>query len=356
MRLAHSSVLQKNPEAGEIPTDECGLHFCPIEEAAAAFRARTAGKTLFVSDERSYARLAFAATFPRAVSVVLESADALPLFSMPDGVGAVFVAGGEETLLSARFYAEVVGLPCAVAPSDGALYGALSRTGRVRSDGECVGMPLKEADVFCDLAFMRPTLSGALARIALARLARFEARALAVFSREKPLVGQAEPAEITPKQIVRANAALRRSENEGAYEGEGAALARMYRKPDARRALRELSALYAAFFKYGKPRKYTVADYAARAKRAGIAYGSLDLPTPEQYARRALMLERRRADLLRELELVLRKNSAENDSVYTFSDPAPDVMGVSDELLRLPEHRPDGLCAVIRDFGLLERS
>lgn len=354
MRFAHSPVPKRKPEAGGEATD--GLHFCTVEEAVASFSARTAGKTLFLSDARSYPRLAFAATRPRALSVVLEGADALPLFAMPEGVGAVFAAGGEETLRAARFFAAVRGVPCALAPADGALYGVFPASGTVVLDGERLTAPLKEGEVYCDVAFLQPSLPDALARISLARLARFEVRALAVFGGELRPVAPAEPREITAESVVRANAALRRSEAEGAWQGEGTVLAQMYPMPDARRAARELAALYRAFFRCGKPRKYAVANYAARARQTGAAYGELHIPTPEEYARRALLLERRRADLARELDLVVRQNSSEIDSVYTFSQKAAVYRGVSAELFSLPERSTSGLSAIIRDFGLLERS
>lgn len=355
MRFAPSSVPKRDPEAGGSTTDGCGLHFCTIAEAASEFSRRTAGRLLLVADAGSYPQLAPLSLQPRAMLVVLTGADVLPLFTMPDGVGAVFAAGGEETLVAARFFAGVRGIPCALAPADGALRGVFEGEGDVISDGARMRMPLKEGEVYCDAAFMRPTLGDALACISLSRLARFEARALAVFGSEKNLLCEAEPGEISPESIVRANAALRRSEREGAWRGEGTCLLLMYRTPDARRAVRELTALYSAFFRCGKPRKYAVANYGERAKRAGCAYGELQIPSPEQYARNALMLERRRADFLRELELITQKNSAEIDSVYAFSKPVAIYNGMSEELLRLPEHCPNGLCALIRDFGLLER-
>lgn len=355
MQFAAPSVPKTTPLAGEDAKDGGGLHFCSVEEGVARFRGRTAGKLLLVSDARSYARLAFASSSPRALSVVLDGADVLPLFAMPDGVGAIFAAGGEETLTAARFFAEVRRVPCALAPSDAALYGAYPPSGTVLSDGVRMQAPLRDAELFCDVAFMRPSLSSALARVGLARLARFEARALAVFAEERPPLKDAPLPSAEPENIVRANSVLRQSERQGAWQGEGASLVRLYPEPDVFRALHELTALYLAFFKCGKPRKYAVADYSGRARRAGSAYGDIAIPSPDAYARRALMLERRRADFLLELNAIARQN-AEIDSVYAFSQPITVYNGISDALYTLPERCPGGLSAVIRDFGLLERS
>lgn len=326
------------------------LHFCSLAEAVAAFAAETAGKILFVSDGETCPALAFAARLKRAISVVLDGADALPLFSVPDTVGAVFAAGGEDTLLAARFFASVRRVPCAVLPADGACFGIFGDMGCVFLDGTPMNVPLARAKIFCDAALVSPGLDEARGRLLLARLARFEARALSAFGfhREQLCAADGNTAE----EIVRANAALRKSELGGAWQGEGAALARLYKEASALRAFHELSALYAAFFGCGRPRKYAVPDYAARAKRAGVSAADVRIPTAEEYARRALILERRRADLLTEIQAIHR----ETHSVCAVLKKNWENGGISDALRTLPEHCPDGLTAIIRDFGLLERT
>ncbi len=351
MQIAERVPMTNAVETGKAE-DGDELHFCSLADAVAEFAAETAGKILFVSDGETCPALAFAARLKRAISVVLDGADALPLFSVPDTVGAVFAAGGEEALLAARFFAAVRRVPCAVAPSDGTCYGVFGDMGSVFLDGAPMNVPLSRAKIFCDVALMAPRLDEARARLMLARLARFEARALSAFGFHRTQLCAAEGE--TAEEIVRANAALCRSEAAGAWPGEGAALVRLRPKLTAFCTFFELSALYTAFFGCGRPRKYAVPDYAARAERAGVGYGEVRIPTAEEYARRALILERRRSDLLPEVQAIVRGAPQKTRSVLTFLKETRENGGISDALRTLPEHCPDGLCAVIRDFGLMD--
>ncbi len=351
MQLAEP-VPMKNAEDQGTAKDGSGLLFCSLQDAVAQFCAVTAGKILFVSDEGACDALAFAARLPRAISVVLTGADALPLFAVPDTVGAVFAAGREEALNAARFYAAVRRAPCALAPADAAMFGVFEDMGWVFSDGERVFAPLARTKVFCDVALLTPSLAEARARLALARLARFEARALTAFGTPKREVCAA--AGNSAEEIAAANAALRKSELAGAWRGEGEALARLYPQPSAIRAFCELAALYGAFFGRGKPKKYFVPDYAARARRAGVSYADVRIPTAEEYARRALVLERRRSEFRAEVDGICRDVPAEMRSVCAFSQKNLQYSGISDALRTLPERCPEGLSALIRDFGLLD--
>ena len=76
------------------------------------------------------------------------------------------------------------------------------------------------------------------------------------------------------------------------------------------------------------------------------------IPTAEEYARRALILERRRSDLLAEIRAIDR----ETHSVCAVLKKSGENSGISDALRTLPEHCPDGLSAIIRDFGLMEQT
>lgn len=354
MRLAEHVPMMNAEERG-IHTDGGELHFCSLAEAYRNFFSRTAGKVLTVTDRSAYRAVCALSADPRAITVVLDGADALPLFSAPEGIGAVFAAGGKETLSAARFYSRLRSVPCSVLPSDAACFGVFGEMGSVFLDGERTDVLLAQAEIFCDVSLLEGSLPSARARIALSALARFEARALGVFSRPVTAPVCVRVArDAPPEEIVRANAALRRSEAAGAWRGEGATLASAYPEEAPQRAYFELSALYSAFFLKGRPRKYAVADYAARAKRAGVRYADLSVPSAEEYAHRALRFEHRRAELSRELDLILRENQWISDSVCAVSLRE---RGVRDSaLMRLPELCPGGLCAVIRDFGLMERS
>ncbi len=329
-----------------------------LPEAFSRFAGRTAGKLLCVSDRTGYRALSFAAQLPRTVSVVLSESDALPLFSLTEGAGGIFAAGGAETLRAARFYASLHRIPCAVAPSSASLEGAFGAFGAVTVGGEKGEFALAEAELCLSEPLFAPSAGEAYARLLLARLALFERRALTAFGEPPdPLSEKAFPilgvldGEPTACDVARAHFDLAPLYEEGLHAGEGIILAGLYPAPDPFRAFSELYALYAAFFRRGKPRSTLVPDYMARAKHAGTGV-SLP-PTAEEYAKRALILERRRAELFREVE-VIGKRHANYLSNYLRLGGEPPRKGDLTTLKYLPEHAKGGLSAVIRDFGLME--
>lgn len=349
MRLADRPVPKRNDEI------ECGedrLCFTNAEEGARRFlQAHCAGKTLVVSDVGGYKALAGVAVMPKSVSLVYDG-DALALFSMPDGVGCVLASGGEDVLRAARYFAHVRSVPCALFPSSGTLCGAFETRGKIALMGEEREVPLADANVYFDLnnGF---SLSEAYTHVYLTALARFEEDALAAFRGERAV--KRPPITLCIScpdraDLVALNADLRRAEPYGAA-GEGDLLARLYRRDGNRRpvyrAFTELLALYYAFFKCGKPRKYFVCDYAARAKTAGKPYYAAGVPTPQEYASRALVLERIRSQKIFELKEIL---TSWRQSPFCMKQAAS-LLDLNN-LKYLPEHG-GGLSAVIRDFGLL---
>lgn len=329
------------------------LFFMRAEEGARQFlHTYGAGKALVVSDVNAYKTLARIALSPKALSLVYDG-DALALFSMPDGVGSVLCAGGEETLQAARYFAWVRGVPCALFPSSGTLFGALEDRGEITLCGvrECVS--LAEPQVYFDLkgGF---SLSEAYAQVYLSALARFEQNALADFGVGKAYRGGDIPLSCAcPDQVdlITLNASLRCEEAKGAPVGEGRALARAYEsdgnKRPVYRAFTELMALYYAFFKCGKPRRYFVCDYAARARAAGRDYAEIKVPSPGEYALRAMTLERVRSQKLQELKHILE---CWQKSPFCLKQAAS-LLDLN-RLKYLPEYG-GGLSAIIRDFGLL---
>lgn len=356
MELAEPSVRKKNPNK-----DGGGLFFRPIQESAREFASGTAGKLLVVSDAISYRAVAFLASFPRTVSVVLEG-DALPLFSMPDGVGGVLAAGGEDTLLAARFYADLIKAPCLLVPSDATLRGATEEHGTPSVDGERRETALAAGTVACDVSLLTGSLADACAELLLARLSLFETAALAEFRGEKPpsvyeeaygLLLRAAP-PFTPETLVRTHASLRGAEARGLPVGEGFVLRSLCGGDlPSMGAFTQLFALYAAFFSKGRPRRYAVPDYAARAARAGTVNAAY-VPTAEEYASRALALERMRGRRMQEAEILSRASSAYRREARSYLGREPHFPQGKDLLRALPEHCPHGLSAIIRDFGLME--
>ena len=339
-----------------------GLSFCPLENAVENAIPRFAGKILFVSDAHTLNRFAPFARGARAMSVVTET-DALPLFTMPDSVSAVFAAGGEVTIRSARFFAEVRRIPCLLFPSNAALFGVYEQTGTVWLCGEKSRVNLKDGEVYFDLSLLQPSLAEGYAALLLSRLALVEEHALRVFSRgekrdtyEKAYAAIEPVTGVTEKEIVTRNATLRQLERLGAPAGEGRTLARLHEAAGdtvpAWRAFCALAALYSAFFECGKPRSFVVPDYSMRANRAGTEYFHCIIPTCGEYAKRAVTLERMRGAFCTEMNSILRRKGT---FVRTFRSLGGETPNVSSALLKtLPEHCPAGLSAVIRDFGLME--
>ncbi len=372
MKLAEHSVRKMTPAAqnGTPDGEECGLIFCRIEEGLARVREEVPIGTLFlVADEEGFSFFSPYAGAPRMFNMVTDGADALPLFSAPDGVTCICAAGGTNLLRCARYFAEINRIPCYLFPAFASCDGAEEESGEV-----CVGstkseFPLAPARVMCDISAVKG-VSAAYARILISRLALFEQRVLRAFcgAETGDLYERAYVAalsvneESTLKELISANAALRRLEGRGMYAGEGIALARMLEKDGADnpewQAYMQLSALYAAFFKRGEPRRYFVPDYALRALRAGegeSGYLRAKIPTPNEYAFRAIALEKMRALFLHELEALLGKREAQARKFRLLNGGGTERMeNVLYRLRYLPEYEPKGFCAVIRDFGLME--
>ena len=363
MRLAEISVPKMSEEdiygrEGDITNETIDekITFCNAEEAIRA-SMNCAGKVLLVSDGSTI--FSDAACSPRTISVVFDG-DCLPLFSMPDTIAKVLASGGEELLRAARYFAEVRGIPCVLFPTDGALDGALDTKGKIFLAEEKLTVTLKEGEVLCDTALLSPTLSSSFGRLILSQLAAIEARAVAAFRHEEENFCEAEiPKELTAEEIVRANARQRVKEC-SCYAGEGVILAQLLRERGEKfpewRAFLHLSSLYAAFFEKGKPRRYFTPDYRARAILAGTEYTLTGVPSAEEYVIRAMTLERIRASFAKETLALANEKEKFQRIIARLSDGVhvPLRGGDLSRLKILPEYAPNGLSAIIRDFGLME--
>lgn len=362
MKLVEQSLPKKNSVENGGRESSLGLFFCTLEEGVERAQPRFGGKTLFVSEAKTMECFAPFARSLRAISVFFE-ADALPLFSMPDGVGSVFAAGGEETLKAARFFAKVRSLPCVLFPTGADLRGALEPEGEVLLCGEARRVALAQGEVCVDYALIASSLAEAFTSILLARLALIEDHALRIFSGaeksahfERAFALTALPVNDVSDVVLR-NYALGKMRSEGAPAGEGETLFKLHRAAGddypVWRSYVELSALYGAFFECGTPRKFAVPDYSTRAKRAGVKYCRAQVPSVEEYAWRAEILERMRAGFYAEL-LTLLERREEYERVFRNLTGAEPPAGNLKWLKVLPEHAPHGLSAHIRDFGLME--
>lgn len=355
MQLAETYARKKNSE-GDVRAAG-GLLFCSQKDAVAEELYRYPyGKILFVTDKRSYAFFSAYAQSPRAVNVCLEGEDALPLFAMPEGVIAVFAAGGERVMRAVRYFCGVSRVNGILIPTDARLGGVLEGEGEVLIGGVKGNYPLASARVYCDVLSMKRSFPDAYARLMLLRLAVFERRALDLWRREDTDVDNVFRATTAPcegwteEEIVVRNALLA-----GVDFGEGMALARtLCGELHAEwSAFRFLSALYGAFFACGKPRRYVVPDYKARLRAIGkeAEYFQRHIPTSEELARQAVRLEAIRKPLRRDFCTLFCGREQETFLRMGGKNlPLPP----NSLLFRLPEYAPNGLCGYMRDFGLLE--
>ena len=353
MQLISASVPKRNAPPG-VANGQSELFFSGVKECISAQFSRIAGgKLALVSDPERVWAFREVALSPRAISLVLEG-DALPLFSLPEGVACILAAGGREVLAAARSFAEVRRIPCVLFPAEASLRGASEECAPLCIGGDRALHRLAPASVCCDRALLAPTLGEAYASLLLARLSSFEGRALAAF-------GMGEPRPEVPAFEADFECVLRAvfSLPAALFEGEGFTLSALLQKDGEKtphwRAYVQLSALYAAFFEKGRPRRTFVPDYARRALHAGAPLCAR-VPSPDEYALRALTLERIRGSFQKEAASLLSAREQEAERVLSLSAAPVSLRGGNTFRLQyLPEFVPRGLSALIRDFGLLER-
>ena len=359
MRISQGSVPKMTPEGGMYDSD---IRFCGAEEALREMFAQCSGKVLLIADSGFFSVFA-PVDHPRAIFVVLDREDALPLFTMPDGVSGIAAVGGEFTMRAARYFAEARGVNCLLFPADPAQDGVFEADGEMTVGGVISRVALAEARACYDLQILRPRLPRGYARLLLSQLERSEERALCMLERreESALYEEGYAAArcaASAEEIVRANASLRRFEAQGLAVGEATVLARNLAEGGISdpewQAYRALAALYSAFFERGRPRRYCVPDYAARTRLAGAEYSAQSIPSTEEYATRAMRLERMRAELVREFSAYTRNLSAQRHVLSSLSGNFVQDRDVRQYLKILPELRRGGLTSIIRDFGLME--
>ena len=330
------------------------LTVCSAAAFAEEFFRRRGGKAIVLAEDSAFSAMLPAVRAPQSMSVIWEG-DALSLFSLPEGA-SILAAGGADLLRAARCFSALTGVPCALFPTQAALDGVFEPYGAVPLGGHAVRMQLAAGSLCLDLSLLQNSLQEGFARLMLARLARFEERAVGLICRV-PFGGDAyEEAYaltdaldgLSPDEIVRRNARLRQLEAAGLPAGEGSAL-----QEGAAERWQMLIALYTAFFERGRPRRYAVPNYAARAEAAGVPYASVCVPTPETYAARALALERVRGELLAELRGIAARKTAYERTLRRYGggfSPKPRI----ERLKTLPERAEGGLCSVMRDFSLMD--
>lgn len=335
MRL-ETTAQMRNPGVGE---DE-GV-FRPAEQSFSAFSERTAGKILAVAEERSFSRMAFAAGRARTLCAVLDG-DALPLFGFPDGVGGIFAMGSASLMRSARLFAALRRVPCLLVPTDSTFDGVFGEEGEVCCAGERVLFPLAKAEVCIDEEAAKASLPEGYARLLLMQLATLEGFALSLF-RKTPFEEQFSDRleDLGGREILRLNYALAQKRR---FHGEGEALALAYPEDGGMKAFTQLLALYGAFFSRGHVRRRLVPHYEK---------GELP-PTPEELLSFSFTLEMHRGELMKRTAQIEKKYPSYLRHYRALCGRNCEMGYGKRQLKALPQTAKEGLCAIIRDFGLLE--
>lgn len=350
MQLIGQAVPKTTSQQGDRGYADDGLYFCTAEEGISQTLKRyCGGKILFVADSGGFGAFASFTASPRAISFVFDG-DALPLFSMPDGVSCILACGGKNVLQAVRYFALVRHVPCVLFPTCASLQGATEAQGDICLSGDLRQRPLAEGEIYCDTERMKDSFPRAYARLLLAKLSVLESEALQAFS-----LGQARRFTCSAddlQSIVRSCRTL----TGDVMAGEGFALAEYLEEAGENcpewTAYFQLTALYAAFFERGKPRRFFTPDYTRRAK--AVAGEVKNVPTAEEYARRALLLERVRARFLLPFRRLAQEREGEREKLFSLAREKIQTGKALKWLKYLPELHKAGLSCLIRDFGLME--
>ncbi len=343
MRLAESSVpMKKSQTLGQRDGGYGEPFFCDgCERALALLSYFPSGKIALVCDEAGYELFAPFAQRERVISLLFHG-EGLSLFSLPDGVVAVIAAGDGALLRAARYFCAVQKIACYLCPREVCFCGVFERAGEVNLGGSISVQPLKEGEVWCDLSYLKG-YARALSRNLLARIALFEQRALqwltggeginqALFSILQNGCGEGKEAVLA---ISYARARVDTA-------GEGLALANLLggEFPEWR-AAEALIAVYGAFFASAPP-LYLAPRY--------VSLTPLTLAQKKKI--RTAFLEGERL-LLREFTLVKREKERCERAFLLLGGRKERGESFS-AVKELPARVPNGLCAVIKHFGLLE--
>ncbi len=351
MGFPETFVPKKNlPYAGE--SDEGGKPvFSTLFQMLGNIKRQVPlGKIALLCEGDCYAFFADFARDRRTVSLVQSSCEALPLFALPESVACAVVMGGGGLVRAARYFCRVRQIPCFVIIREASCDGVFEETGEITIDGVPSVCPLQRGSIYCDRTLV-VGYERAFALNLLTRLALFEGRALrALCGREEDdsLLSLFSTRRERKEEILSLRMACAKAER-----GEGFLLAQ---RVGEWQAYRQLLSAYEAFLRHGKPREYFVPDYRARCMRAGVGeegYLRVKVPTVEEYRSRAFRLERMKTQLLRELQLLLDCLRADRRTFLALGGEEGETNALS-ALYCLPEYAPEGLCAIMRDFGYLE--
>lgn len=385
MRIANLSVPKM---IGSSVRCSCGkthglggeIIYCSYDKAGIKLKESLVDyKLLYVTDDPEKTDIALSLGDKVTTVVLSGEEDVSSLFAMADGINCIAVYGGNAAVKAARYFSTVRNVRSAAFVSSADCESLLSRTVRVNVLGEKVDYPAKPFDfIFFDgKRIERGNLKDVYISLAAYALSVFEVRFSEAVLGKNAVCGQIyelmydvflrlcgikedyNPSSSLFEQSFRANYCLREGfpSTESAYVMSGLS-------PDEKySAFSKMADIYYVFFRYGKMRKYSAADYfsriraAARIKKMSELDISLacHIPSMDELCAYSTRFEECRKRFMAFAEDLKRRKEQIFDC-YVYFGGSPSGADVASKIYALPETSGVyGIISLMRDFGLLER-
>lgn len=384
MRIADLSVQKIADSAfacdcGKTHAMESKIIYCPIKKIGEKLAENLVDyKLLYITD--SPQKTALASSLGKNVTTVVigEGEDVSRLFALPDGINFVCAYGGDYALFAAKYFATVRNIRSGAIVFSCDCAALLKKAVRVNVLGEYVNYPARDfnfiffdgsslyADNLKDVYISSSAVALSLLEVNFAGAVlgrkpvcdQLYELAYEAFLRLCGINGDYNPASSLFEQSFRLNYCIR----EGFPRTEGAYIMENLKSEEKYSAFEKLVDIYAIFFRYGKMRRYSAADYfsrmraAAKIKRMSVLDISLScyIPSVEElnnYSRRFEECKSRFVAFADDLKR--RKGQILNG--YLYFGGAPAQADVGKRIYSLPETSGVyGIISLMRDFGLLE--
>lgn len=385
MRIANLSVPKM---AGAAVKCACGkthsmsseMIYCPYERAGEKLKELLVDyKLLYITDDPMKAGLSKSLGENVTTVVLGRGEDYSRLFAHSDGINCVAVYGGAEAVSAARYFATVRNIRSAALVSSADCAPLLKKTVAANVLGAKSIYPVNDFNfIFFDgRKIERTGLGDIYITLAAYALSAFEVRFAEVVLGKNPVCeqiyellydvflrlcgisGDYNPVSSLFEQSFRLNYCLR----EGFPETESSYIMGELKPSEKYSAFEKLVDIYYIFFRYGKMRRYSAADYFSRMRAAAkikkvsemdISRGCY-IPTAEELNAFSLRFEECRERFIAFSEdLKRRREQILNSYIYFGGIPARADVGI--KIYTLPETSGAyGIISLMRDFGLLEK-
>lgn len=336
-------------------------------------------KLLYITDDPLKAGLSKSLGESVTTVVLGRGEDYSRLFAHSDGINCVAVYGGAEAMGAARYFATVRNIRSVALVSSADCAPLLKRTVMASVLGEKSLFPVNDFNfIFFDgKRIERSGLDDIYITLASYALSAFEVRFDEVILGKSPVCeqiyellydaflrlcgisGDYNPVSSLFEQSFRINYCLR----EGFPATESSYIMGELKAAEKYSAFEKLAEIYYVFFRYGKMRKYSAADYfsrmraAAKIKRVSetdISRGCY-IPTAEELDLFSSRFEACRGRFVAFADdLKRRKGQILNSYIYFGGTPSRADVGL--KIYTLPETSGAyGIISLMRDFGLLEK-